>query len=129
MKDENKVVAELILSTETAIGIASAIVVTLTTAIGVLFRLGIAHYDAQLIEIRADRDYWRKYAHDATDKLERIVNIRRAEVGGPPFEVIAPIVAEHFSPTTNKQQTAADQGTLKARLVAVTKELGLPPTD
>ena len=74
-----------------------------------------------------ERNSWRQIAISAVESVEANVNrIRHAE-GKPDFEVVPPVVAEHSSPISERQQATADVATIRARLTAARAALGLEP--
>jgi hypothetical protein len=77
----------------------------------------------------ADSVAYRQIADEAVANLEASINQTREERGEPPLATLAPVVPEHSSPTTAHQREAADLATLRARLVASTLALGLPPRE
>jgi len=115
-------VAEIAISNE----VAFAVVGGLVSAIGALFWLVIARYDALIKELQSRGDSYKEMAEEAIANLEKAVNNARRKRGDKDFEVVAPIVPEHSSPTTKHQQSTADIGTMRARLVEATKVLDLP---
>lgn len=64
--------------------------------------------------------------HEAVAVAEVYVNEKRAGVGMGPFTKLAPVVPEHSSPVSEKQQETADLQTLRASLTAAKLELGMP---
>jgi hypothetical protein len=65
-------------------------------------------------------------ATEAVENLEQAARNKLAAEGKPPYVPVAPVVAEHASPTTKRQQATADLQTLRARAVAAALNLGLP---
>lgn len=117
--------ADVAFSTESMV-IIGGLVAALTSTIGVLFRLLLAAKDAQLKTAESHGQSYRQMALEAVANLEMAVNERRATVGKSGFTVIAPVVPEHSSPTTQLQEDTADIQTLRARLVAASLHLELP---
>lgn len=118
--------ADITISTE-AMVVISAIVVSLTGAVTYLFTTIISNYDKQLEFLKSDKKSWQEMAQELGINIEKAVNRKRALEGLPPFRNLEPIVPEHSSPVTVQQQSTADIGTMRARLVAAAKELNLPP--
>jgi hypothetical protein len=75
----------------------------------------------------ADQASYRQIAEEAVANLETMTNATRAAEGQPSLTVLAPVVPEHQSPTTPRQQAAADVATMRARLVAASLGLGISP--
>lgn len=80
-------------------------------------------------DVLAEQASYQQIALEAVQNLEAVTNTARREHGEPPLVILAPVVAEHQSPTTDRQQATAEVATLRARLVAATLTLGLPPRD
>jgi hypothetical protein len=79
---------------------------------------------AALLEAKtAEATSCRQIAEIAVTELERVANEARAARGEGPFEVIAAVVPEHQSPTTERQRITAEIATLRARLVAACRNL------
>lgn len=83
-----------------------------------IFRLLLAAKEAQLAEIREQRDSYRK-------GWDRSVSLQESEkdrvllaAGKVPIPKVAPVIAEHNSPETERQTEAAALATLLARQVA-----------
>jgi len=120
--------ADFVLSSE-AIMVITGLVVALTSAVVGLFYMLIASHNERLKQMESDRNSYKEIAVEATSALERKVNTERGKLGHPPFDTVAPVVPEHSSPITKKQQDTADLQTLRARLTAAVMALGLPPRD
>jgi hypothetical protein len=79
---------------------------------------------AALLEAKtAEATSCRQIAEIAVTELERVANEARAARGEGPFEVIAAVIPEHQSPTTERQRITAEIATLRARLVAARRNL------
>ena len=113
--------AEVAISNELAFTVVGGLV----SALVALFWLGVKHYDAQLDDLRSQRDSYRNMAEEAVKNIEELVNADRLKKGKPPFDKLAPIVAEHSSPTTEAARDTADVGTMRARLVAANLAMGI----
>jgi hypothetical protein len=116
--------ADVTISTEAGLAI-SGLLITLTGAIGVIYKQliknqeqQISNYDKQLLEMKSQRDSYRQIGDEAVRVLEQKINKDREVAGKQPFPVIASVVAEHNSPVTEAQQDAADLATLRAKMVA-----------
>jgi len=120
--------ADILISTET-MAVFGVVVGSLVGAITFLFTTLMTVRAAELTAMKSDRDSWREMAEELGVNIEKAVNRHRASKGLPAFTAMAPVVPEHSSPVTDKQQQAADIGTMRARLVAATKELGLEPRE
>jgi uncharacterized protein YceH (UPF0502 family) len=101
-----------------AIAVVTALVGALAGAVTFLFRLYVASRDSQLNDLREQRDAFKKVADRAVETLEKEAGRRQAARGEVPVPMLAPVVPEHNSPTTEHQQAAADLETIKAREVA-----------
>lgn len=117
--------ADATFSTE-AIVVASALLVGLSGAVVVIFKMLIAAKDEQLKDSESRAQSYKEMAEEAIKNLEAKVNELRSASGRPNFPVVPDVVPEHNSPTSPKQQATADLQTLRARLVAATVQLGLP---
>lgn len=74
----------------------------------------------------SDRESFRQMADAAIANLEDAANEVRAARGEPPLPVVAPVIPEHSSPTTERQQATAAVATMRSRLVAASLALGIP---
>ncbi len=116
--------ADVIFSPE-AIGVVGVLMTALSGTVAFLFQ----HISkSNLREIRAlvaERESYKGIARDALRHLEAVVNRDLAARGSPPFVAIAPVLPEHQSPASASQQEAATLATMRARLVAAEKNLGV----
>lgn len=119
------ILAEVTFSTE-GIVVIGTLLTALAGAVAVLFKMLTANRDAEIVALKANAASWEEMAKELGINIEKAVNRKRAAEGLAPFEVIKPIVPEHSSPVTMQQQSTADIGTMRARLVAAAKELNLP---
>ncbi len=87
------------------------------------FQMAIGDRDRQLVDLRIERDNYRRMALQATIILENRVNKERTEKGEEPFPVVPAVVPEHNSPTTLEQREDAVFATLRARVAAAAREL------
>lgn len=120
------VIADVVFSTEGMI-VISALVAALATAVGALFKMLMISHARELADMKEQRDSFREIGAEATDKLV-LVSIEKAKRDGKTIiPALAAVVPEHNSPTTQKQQEAAELQTMRAKLTAATLQLGLPP--
>jgi len=77
----------------------------------------------------ADRESYRQIANEAVANLEAAARLARETRGEPPLPALAAVIPEHQSLTTAQQRDVADAATIRARLVAATLGLGLPPRE
>lgn len=117
--------ADVSFSTESMV-VVGTLLAALTGAVSLLFRQLIATKDDALKAMTSQRDSYREMADEAIKNLEKAVNDGLKLSGRPPFAVVPPVVPEHSSPTTERQQDVADMQTMRARLVAATLALRLP---
>ena len=111
--------ADLTVNTET-MAVISLVVGGLTGVIGMLFRLYVA-------QVKEERDTWKKLADGAVSNLEYAANVQRKKAGMSPLTELAPVVPEHSSPTSKRQEETAEMATMRARLTAAVLSLGLEP--
>jgi hypothetical protein len=78
-------------------------------------------------DLQATADSYRQMAEESVARLETAAELARAERGESPLEAVAAVVAEHSSPVSPAQQATADVATMRARLVAAKKGVGLDP--
>jgi hypothetical protein len=78
-------------------------------------------------DVEAENRSYRQIADEAVTRLEAQAAGHVAERGQPLVAILAPVVPEHQSPPTLRQQATADLQTMRARLVAATLALGQPP--
>jgi hypothetical protein len=109
--------------------IVTGLIGGLVTALVAVHKLLIASLAAQLVAANARAENYAEMANAAIDNLEAAVNANRAAQGRGPTAIVPPVVAEHNSPVTEAQQHTADSATMRARLVAATAALGLPPRE
>lgn len=128
--------SQVVIDTTVAIGIATAIVGSVTIALGAIFKLFInsnearmAEQRAQLASMTADRDNWKQVGSEAVGNLRKAANAKRIREGKDPYEDLADVVPEHNSPVTEAQKQTAELATVRAALVAATKDLDLPPRE
>jgi len=119
-------IADITFSAE-AIGIIGVMGTGLITAIALLFKLLMASKDRALDEMTTERNSYKQMAEEAIANGEKFVSDSLAKCGQPDFEPMAPVVPEHSSPVTRQQQDVAELQTLRARLVASTLAMKLPP--
>lgn len=122
-------IGQVVVSTEVAIGIAVAIVGSVAGALGLVFKLLVASYDARLAAVTTERDNWKQGMREAVSNLRHAANEKRVRSGKEPYEELEPVVPEHSSPATKEQREVAELQTVRAALVAATKDLGLPPRE
>ena len=96
---------------------------------GIASALALAAEQQRTSALRADHDSYKEMAAEAIASLAIVAARSRAEYGQPPLEPVAPVVGEHSSPITPEQRATAERQTLRAQLVASTKDLGLPPRE
>lgn len=132
------ILAEAIVISTEAMVIVGGVVAALVSGITYLFFMLTSNRSAELVTqremfekriaaIESDKKSWQEMTLELGINIEKAVNRKRAAEGLAPFEVMKPVVPEHSSPVTLAQQQTADISTMRARLVAATKELGLPP--
>jgi len=120
------VIAEVSFTTEGVVAI-STLLGALAGVIVYLFRQLDSTHKERLSERTSERDSYKEMAHEALIALESRVNEKRRGVGQGPFPAVAPVVPEHNSPVSKRQQETADLQTMRARLTAATLALGLEP--
>lgn len=124
---------QVVIDTTIAIGIATSIVLAVVSAVALLFKLLIASYEArmtsyeaQITTITAERDNWKQGMREAVGNLRLEANKKRLRHGQAPYEELADVVPEHSSPPTAAEKETAELQTVRAALVAATKDLDLP---
>lgn len=115
----------MVISPEIVIGGAAALV----AAIGVLFRLVIKGYTDQLEDKDTEIVSLRSILKASLFATEVATNKLLALQDKPAIVPVAPVVAEHSSPTTPAQAKTADLATMRARVVASFVALDLPPIE
>lgn len=81
--------------------------------------------EKRLKALEEERDSWRQISVESVLDLQKVANRARMQTGRHPFTPMEPVVPEHNSPATDEQKATADLATVRAALVAVTKDLGL----
>jgi hypothetical protein len=81
--------------------------------------------DQTLKNMTDERNSYKELAHEATKNLE----LAAAASGSPLPAPVAPVIPEHSSPSSQRQRDTAELQTMRARLVAATLHLGLPPRE
>lgn len=94
-------------------------------AVPALFLALMKAHASALADLTDQRNTYKAIADRAVARLEEEATERHRREGAVPSLVIAPVLPEHASPVTPRQQETADIATLRARLVAA--ELGRPP--
>lgn len=123
--------ADVLFSTEGLV-IISGMLLALTGAIGVMFKLlqdnynaRLADKDKQLVQQIQEANSWKQIGTSAVINLRKAANAKRLTEGRILLEDIADVVPEHNSLTTDEQQRAAYMASIRANLVASTLDLGL----
>lgn len=122
-------IAQVVVSTEVAIGLAVTIVGSITGALVFVFKMLISSYEKQLAVLITDRDNWKQVSGEAVGNLRKAANAKRVRDGKEPYEDLADVIPEHNSPVTEEQRQTAELATVRAALVAATKDLNLPPRE
>lgn len=78
-------------------------------------------------KLQADNNSWKEMASEAVENLAIAAANNRISRGEAPTPGMAAVVPEHSSPITPEQKLDAERATIRAKLVASTLELGLPP--
>ncbi len=120
------ILADIVFSTG-ALTVVGAVVSTLAGSIAMLFKLVIKSHVREIKGLVAERESYKGIAKDSMRHLEMLVNQNLTSRGLPPLTPMAPVVAEHQSPATEQAQEVAVLATLRARLVATEKVLGIGP--
>jgi len=118
--------ADVVFSTE-AMGVVGVLLAALAGTVGYLFKHIAGSNLREIRALTAERESYKGIARDALKHLESVINRDLASRGSPPFVAIAPVIPEHQSPSTPDQQERAMMATLRARLVAAEKNLGINP--
>ena len=116
---------------ELTLGLPLLLSVTVSVLLIITILAGLVHfwlggYVSQISMLKADILVWKDITKAALENLEHSINANRDNAGKPPFTPIAPVVPEHSSPVTPRQEEMAEQQTMRARLTAATLDLGLP---
>jgi hypothetical protein len=118
------------ISNEVALTIGTALtgaITVMAAAVAAMFWLGVRHYDAQIMELKQEKDSWKEMASEAIAGLQKVANMKRRKEGKEDFTVVAPVVPEHSSPVTSKQLNLAIMQTERAKLTAANLDLELEP--
>ncbi len=100
------------------IAVITALLGTVAGCVVVIFKLFLVSKDAMIAELREQRDSLKKVADRAVASLEAEAERQQLTRGETPIPRLKPVAPEHNSPTSERQQQAADLGTLQAREVA-----------
>jgi len=113
----------------TAEGLAVIALLTgsLVTAVLGLHRLLIAAKDERIKDAESQRDIYLGMLREAIAIVESMAQTRARESGLKVPDPLAPVIPEHSSPASARQRQTAEMATLRARLVAASLLLGLPP--
>lgn len=103
--------ADINLTNTEVIGLVAAVVGTLAGSVTYLFYQYIAQLKSELAA-------WQRLAAGAVKSEEMVVHHGLRAKGIEPLEKIAPVMAQHNSPTTAAQQKRADLETLTAQHAA-----------
>lgn len=101
------------------------------TALGVYlnFKMKMMEMQTRLADEKSQKESYKSIAKDSMTIVETITNEKLTNEGKPPLVALANVVPEHKSPVTAEAQAAADLQTQRAKLVAATLILGLPPRE
>lgn len=106
------------------IAVITVLLGSVAGALGVIFKLLMASKEAQLADMKGQRDNAIKVAEKAADSMEaeadRIL-ARWAKVGIAIPKSVQPVEPDHNSPVTEQQQKDADYATVKARVAIASK--------
>lgn len=116
-------IATVELSTATVV----AVIGSLATAVGVLFKLVISSKNETLRATKSLLKSYKEIAEDTTRSLTQVVNQNRLREGKLPIQLTVPVVTESQSPSTELQRHTAHVATLRAHGVQLNKAAGLPP--
>lgn len=83
----------------------------------------IATKDQAQIDLKADRDNYRRMATQAILAMEAKVNSERERQGMPAFDPLAAVRPEHNSPPSEQQRQDAEFAEMRARVTAAALEL------
>jgi hypothetical protein len=119
-------IAEISFSTEEVV-IIGTLLATVTGATSYIFKLLIDNYASRLAEKESQLQNWKQIASEAVVNLHKVAKEKRASEGMPPYVPLVPVVPEHNSPATMRELETAELQTVRASLVAATKDLGLEP--
>lgn len=115
----NALFADVTFSTE-GIVVITGLLGALAAAIGVLWR--------QVMRAKDEKaEIFKSLAEEAVASVESAGNTERKRKGLPARKRKADVVPESNSPPTEEQKETADAATLRARLVAARKDLGIKP--
>lgn len=114
--------AQVGFSTTEVIAIVTTLMGALAATVVFLHRLLISAKDKEIE--RANN-----WVLTLTERLEMAADAKRKRDGKKPFERMEPVKPDHNSPATAAQEKSAVNETLKARIVAVVKDLGQDPID
>jgi len=118
--------ADISFSTE-ALAIIGGLGSGLVTAVIFLFKALMVAKEKQLADMTSSRESYKEMAAESIANIEVAVNRVRELNGEQKFKPLAPVVAEHRSPTGEVQKQQAELQTMRARLVAATLNLDIPP--
>ncbi len=120
--------ADVTFSTEGMV-VITGLLVSLIGAITFLFKLYAASKDAQIAEMKSQRDVYFEMVKEANSALESKIDEIFKITSKKMVKRVVPVVPEHSSPVTQAQIDTANMQTERARLTASTLALGLPPRD
>lgn len=119
--------SDIVINTETAAAIG-AVLAVVNGALVFIFKLLMKAKDSQIASMESERDSWRTAATVAVENLE-LATTKFLSDDDPKKKIpkLAPVIAQHCSPTLPQAQRLAELQTITARLTAATLALGLPP--
>jgi hypothetical protein len=98
------------------------VVAALVAAIGMIFKLYVAamekRYDDLLKESEGFKKSYQEIALEAVKAQAETTNYYRVKDGKPPLAIVAPVISESHSPSTQQQREAALIATLRAKVAA-----------
>lgn len=109
--------------------VTGAIATAAITALGLYinFKLKMIELSSRLTAAESREESYKGIVKDSLTIVETLANEKLASEGKPKLVPLAAVVPEHNSPVTSEQQDMASLATIRAKLVAATLALGLPP--
>lgn len=107
--------------------VIGTLLVAVTGALTVIFKLLIAAKDSALADAKATAENYKSVANDAVRIMQAALVKQKEAEGQVGVRQLAPVQPEHQSPVTPAEAVTAHQATLRAAVTAGALQLGVPP--
>lgn len=110
-----------------SIAVVGTLLAFLAGTVTYVFRLLQENQKARFDALETELSNYKQLTREAVGNLRKAANNARAKQGLESLPELEDVVPEHSSPATAEQTATAELATLRAALVASTKDMGLDP--